>query len=455
MLPYFKQGREPGARRRRLPRRRRPARRLRPARAAPSSARRSSRPRERRHSAQRRFQRRRQEGVGYYQTTTRSGRALQRRRGLSAPGARRAQPHGRHDALRPRALRGRRAAASSIGAAARPDGGRRGRGDRRRRRHQLAAAPAALRASARRSCCSALGIEVVADLPGVGEELQDHLQVRMIWRCSEPSRSTTTRELAAALGIGLRYALPRKGPLTISAGYAGAFVRTDAATGDARHPVSHFLHFSTTKMGERLHPFSGFTASSASCGRRAAAPCASRRADPAARPAIRLELSLDRDRPANDGGRAQAAAPRSAGAGARAATSPAKHDPGPRATATTICWLTSASAAARSITRPGPAAWARTPTAVVDARLRVRGVAGLRVVDASIMPSGRVRQHQRRHHHDRREGRRHDPRRCTPPTGAGARGVLAQSRRIHVHAARCGSSDWTLDESCRQRRRTC
>ena len=59
-----------------------------------------------------------------------------------------------------------------------------------------------------------------------------------------------------------------------------------------------------------------------------------------------------------------------------------------------------------SSTRSAPAKWASDELAVVDDRLRVRGIAGLRVIDASVMPRITVRQHQRADHHDRREGRR-------------------------------------------------
>jgi choline dehydrogenase len=64
-----------------------------------------------------------------------------------------------------------------------------------------------------------------------------------------------------AMGVGLRWMLTRKGPLTVSAGYAGGFFRTGPAVATPDIQV-HFINFSTTKMGDALHRFSGFTASS-------------------------------------------------------------------------------------------------------------------------------------------------------------------------------------------------
>src|SRR5262249_57114560 len=84
------------------------------------------------------------------------------------------------------------------------------------------------------------GIEVVADMPGVGADLQDHLQVRMQYRCTEPITMndimvSRRRQLAA----GLRYLLRRKGLLTIGAGYAGGIFRREpaAATPGGQGPV--------------------------------------------------------------------------------------------------------------------------------------------------------------------------------------------------------------------------
>lgn len=106
-----------------------------------------------------------------------------------------------------------------------------------------------------------IGIPVRCEAPQVGRHLQDHLQVRTVWQARHP---VTLNDDMASLWrqalIGLRYALLRKGPLTISAGYAGAFLRTPLSP-DRADVQALFINFSTGKMGDRLDPFSGFTAS--------------------------------------------------------------------------------------------------------------------------------------------------------------------------------------------------
>ena len=128
------------------------------------------------------------------------------------------------------------------------------------------------------SLLQSLGIDVVADMPGVGADLQDHLQVRLQYRCTEPiTMNDVINSWRHRLGAGLRYVLSRKGLLTIGAGYAGGFFRTDPAL---RRPMSRctFIIFSADNAGGR--PCIRSRASSrrsASCGRRAAASCASNR----------------------------------------------------------------------------------------------------------------------------------------------------------------------------------
>src|SRR5258706_12971819 len=105
------------------------------------------------------------------------------------------------------------------------------------------------------------GIDVVLDAPGVWHDLQDHMQVRVVMRCA---KSITLNDIVNSpvrrMLAGARYAAFRKGPLTIAAGTSGAFLKTGPrlATPDIQ---VHFLPFSTDKMGERLHSFSGFSAS--------------------------------------------------------------------------------------------------------------------------------------------------------------------------------------------------
>src|SRR6202034_1397596 len=105
------------------------------------------------------------------------------------------------------------------------------------------------------------GIAVLADMPGIGSDLQDHLQVRMQFRCTAPiTANDVINNWRYRYGAGIRYMLSRKGLLSVGAGYAGAFFKTrpDLATPDVQ---IHFLIFSTETAGAAVHPFSGFMAS--------------------------------------------------------------------------------------------------------------------------------------------------------------------------------------------------
>ena len=94
------------------------------------------------------------------------------------------------------------------------------------------------------------GIDVIADLPGVGADLQDHMQVRFQYRCTEPiTMNDVVHNWRHRMLAGLRYFMTRKGMLAIGAGYAGAFLRTSPhlATPDVQF---HFLIFSA-ELGRR------------------------------------------------------------------------------------------------------------------------------------------------------------------------------------------------------------
>ncbi len=230
------------------------------------------------------------------------------------------------------------------------------------------------------------GIPVLRALDGVGENLQDHLQSRLVYRCTRPI--TLNDDLASwrrSAGIGLRYALWRKGPLAISAGYAGGFFRTDPrfATPDVQ---AHFINFSTTKMGDNLHPFSGFTASICQLRPESRGHVRIKSADPLARPAIQLNyLSTETDR------RTMVAdlklLRRIMQAPALKPYIDSEYEPGPACTGDEEL-LRHIRARASTIYHPTcTCRMGQDPMAVVDARLRVQGVGRLRVIDGSVMPS--------------------------------------------------------------------
>jgi choline dehydrogenase len=229
------------------------------------------------------------------------------------------------------------------------------------------------------------GIDVVLDAPGVGHDLQDHLQVRVVMRCSQAiTLNDVVNSPIRKILTGLQYAAFRTGPLTIAAGTAGAFFKTNPrlATPDIQ---IHFLPFSTDKMGEKLHPFSGFTASVCQLRPESRGSLRIGSADPAAPPEIRINyLSTEVDRSANVEGlkmlRKILQAP---------ALGPyvvEEVDPGAKVV-TDEALLSYCRARSSTIYHPtSTCRMGNDPLAVVDQRLRLRGIEGLRVVDASVMP---------------------------------------------------------------------
>jgi len=229
------------------------------------------------------------------------------------------------------------------------------------------------------------GIDVVLDAPGVGHDLQDHLQVRVVMRCSQAvTLNDVVNSPIRKILTGLQYAAFRTGPLTIAAGTSGAFFKTNPrlATPDIQ---VHFLPFSTDKMGEKLHPFSGFTASVCQLRPESRGSLRIGSADPAAPPEIRINyLSTEVDCSANVEGlkilRKILQAP---------ALSPyvvEEVDPSAKVV-TDEALLSYCRARGSTIYHPtSTCRMGNDPLAVVDQRLRLRGIEGLRVVDASVMP---------------------------------------------------------------------
>jgi len=231
-----------------------------------------------------------------------------------------------------------------------------------------------------------LGIPVVADMPGVGSDLQDHLQVRMQYRCTEPiTMNDVINSWRHRVGAGVRYCLFRKGLLAIGAGYAGGFFRASplAATPDVQ---VHFIIFSGDASGAPLHPFPGFIASVCQLRPESRGFVRIKSADPHMTPAIQPRyLSAQKDRETVVAGMKLLRRIMGQPAMRRYIAEERRPDPGcasdddllafARETGSTVFHPT-------STCRMGP-----DEAAVVDERLRVHGIERLRVVDGSIMPS--------------------------------------------------------------------
>jgi choline dehydrogenase len=328
-----------------------------------------------------------QEGAGYYQATARNGRRSSTATGFLRPAEGRPNLTVMTGALATRVLfDGTRA----IGVEYRRGGALR---QARAAREVLLAAgafnsPQLLQLSGvgSRELLAAHDIPVVAELPGVGEDLQDHFYVRTIWRCTRPiTFNDDMGSWRRMLGVGLRYLLSRRGPLTVSAGYAGAFARTRPEL--TRPDVQfYFINFSVPKAGEKLHPFSAFTCSMCPLQPQARGSVRIRSADPGEAPAIRYNfLVTEADRNTAVAGlkllrrlvRSPAMRPYVA----------AEELPGARVQSDAD-WLGFCREVGSTVYHPVATCRMGTDArAVTDPRLRVRGISAVRVVDASVMPA--------------------------------------------------------------------
>ncbi len=230
------------------------------------------------------------------------------------------------------------------------------------------------------------GIDVITDLPGVGKNLQDHLQARLVYKCNEPTLNDEVSSLFGQAKIGLKYLMFRAGPMTMAASLATGFMKTseDLDTPDIQF---HVQPLSAENPGKGADPFSAFTMSVCQLRPESKGEIRLTSSDGRAYPKIIPNyLSTETDC-------------RTVVAGVNIARTIATHAPLKSKISeefrphkelpmddydATLDWARNNTA---SIYHPtGTCKMGQDKMAVVDADLKVHGIEGLRVADCSIMP---------------------------------------------------------------------
>ena len=230
-------------------------------------------------------------------------------------------------------------------------------------------------------------IPIAVDSPGVGENLQDHLQLRMAFKVhGAKTLNVMANRWLGKLQIGLEYALWRSGPMSMAPSQLGAFTRSDPSQSSANIQY-HVQPLSLNKFGEPLHDFPAFTASVCNLRPTARGHVRIVSPDPLVAPAIAPNyLSTPEDRKvAAD---SLALTRRIVQAPALQAYAPQEFLPGHQYQTDEELAFAAGNIGTTIFHPVGTCKMGRADDslAVVDSRLRVRGVSGLRVVDASVMP---------------------------------------------------------------------
>ena len=233
-----------------------------------------------------------------------------------------------------------------------------------------------------------LGIRVVADLAGVGADFHDHLRVRMMYRCNRPV--STNDDLNSSFGrmrVGLQYLLMKRGPLATGINQAGAFFRTHTSL---TRPKMQFMFgtLSADQQGGAIHPFPGFTIVPCVLRPRSRGFVRIRSADPSQEPEIQPNYFGD-ERDVAELLQGAMFARRVANTAPLSDFVASELAPGPgcASEAEWVAFLREHGSGMIVGHPVGSCRMGNDERSVVDERLRVRGVRGLRVADASVMPS--------------------------------------------------------------------
>lgn len=230
------------------------------------------------------------------------------------------------------------------------------------------------------------GVDVVHEMEGVGENLQDHFHARFVYEVTVPaSLNNVWHSRWNQMKAGIEYITSRSGILTIGAGVAGVFAKSHPDL-EAPDLQIHFMPLSAVGPGQGLHSFNGVTSSIAQLRPESRGHIRIKTPDPAEKPAILANyLDQQTDRDVLLRGMHMMRRISSQPSFSQILTS--EHAPGPDAT-TDEDLMAFARKAGTTIFHPcGTCKMGSDPLAVVDDRLRAHGLDGLRVVDASIMPT--------------------------------------------------------------------